>query len=185
MSDAGDPNKTASSNVSSGDGLDDAATLAAFEDLYTRRGADALRYATAILGADDARDATQDAWLRVWRAWGSAEPDRLDAWAFRIVRNACIDRRRARRPTDELDEAALPTILSADDIVPGQVDAANAIPLLAKLPQAFREILWLREVMEMSYAEIAEVQDVPIGTVMSRLHAARRKAASVLRKEGW
>jgi RNA polymerase sigma-70 factor, ECF subfamily len=184
MSEAGDPNKKASSNVSSGDDAGDA-EQAAFEDLYRRRGEDALRYATAILGVDDARDATQDAWLRVWRAWGSADPDHLDAWAFRIVRNACIDRRRSRRPTDELDEASLPTVLSADDVVPDQVDAANAIPLLAKLPRPFREILWLREVMEMSYAEIAEVQDVPIGTVMSRLHAARRKAAAVLRKDGW
>jgi RNA polymerase sigma-70 factor (ECF subfamily) len=185
MSEAGDPNKKASANVSSGDGPGDADTLVAFEDLYRRRGEDALRYATAILGVDDARDATQDAWLRVWRAGGSADPDHLDAWAFRIVRNACIDRRRARRPTDQLDESALPTVLSADDVVPSQIDAANAIPLLAKLPVPFREILWLREVMEMSYAEIAEVQEVPIGTVMSRLHAARRKAAAVLRKDGW
>ena len=66
MSEAGDPNKKASANVSSGDDAGDA-EQAAFEDLYHRRGEDALRYATAILGVDDARDATQDAWLRVWR----------------------------------------------------------------------------------------------------------------------
>jgi len=180
-----DPNKTASQNVNSSDGPGDDAALAAFEDLYRRRGEDALRYATAILGVDDARDATQDAWLRVWKAWGAADPDHLDAWAFRIVRNACIDRRRSRRLTEELDEADMPPVLSAEDIVPDQIDAASAIPLLTKLPQSFREILWLREVMELSYAEISEVQDVPIGTVMSRLHSARRKAAQILRKDAW
>jgi DNA-directed RNA polymerase specialized sigma24 family protein len=43
-----------------------------------------------------------------------------------------------------------------------------------------REVLWLREVMDLSYAEIAKVQHVPVGTVMSRLHAARRKAGRLL-----
>jgi RNA polymerase sigma-70 factor, ECF subfamily len=185
VTEAQDSNNQAPANVNSSDGPDDPAALAAFEELYRRRGDDALRYATAILGVDDARDACQDAWLRVWRAWGSADPARLDAWAFRIVRNCCIDRRRSRRPTDELNEAQLPAVLSTDDVVPDQLDAASAMPLLAKLPKPFREILWLREVMELSYAEIAEVQEVPIGTVMSRLHAARRKAATILRKEGW
>lgn len=185
MAEAPDPNNSGSSNVNSSDDPGDAAAQAAFEDLYRRRAEDSLRYAAAILGVDDARDATQDAWLRVWRAWGKADPEHLDAWAFRIVRNACIDRRRSRRQTDVLDDTKLPPVLSADDIVPGQVDAANAIPLLAKLPKDLREILWLREVMDMSYAEIAEVQEVPMGTVMSRLHSARRKAAAVLRSEGW
>jgi RNA polymerase sigma-70 factor (ECF subfamily) len=185
MPEATGPNKSGSSNVNSSDGPGDPAALAAFEELYRLRGEEYLRYATTILGVDDARDACQDAWFRVWRAWDKGDPERRDAWALRIVRNSCIDRRRARRPVDTLDEADLPPIPSLDDIVPDQMDAANAIPLLVKLPKQFRETLWLREVMDLSYAEIAEVQGVPIGTVMSRLHAARRKAATILKKEGW
>nr|MBA2750649.1 RNA polymerase subunit sigma [Actinomycetota bacterium] len=56
--------------------------------------------------------------------------------------------------------------------------------LLQGLSAPLREVLWLREVMDLTYAEIAEVQGVPIGTVMSRLHAARKKAARLLGKRG-
>ncbi|HEX2063686.1 MAG TPA: sigma factor-like helix-turn-helix DNA-binding protein, partial [Acidimicrobiales bacterium] len=61
---------------------------------------------------------------------------------------------------------------------------AAAWVLLQKLPAPLREVLWLREVMDLSYAEIAEVQRVPVGTVMSRLHSARRKASRLLRRMG-
>ena len=144
-----------------------------------------MRYAAAIVGPEDARDACQDGWLKVWRAWGSADPDHVDAWAFRVIRNSCIDHQRARRPTEPLDEADLPPVLAAEEVVSPQVDAGAALPLLRRLGKPLREVLWLREAVGMSYAEIAEVQEVPIGTVMSRLHAARRKAAAILRKEGW
>ena len=62
--------------------------------------------------------------------------------------------------------------------------AAAVTPVLEALSPKLREVLWLREAMDMTYAEIAEVQAVPIGTVMSRLHAARKKAARVLRNSG-
>lgn len=142
------------------------------------------RYATAVVGAGDADDACQEAWLRIWHAWDRAEPDQRDAWAFKIVRNCCLDRRRRDRPTDSLDPARLPPLPAPDDTVHARLEADAALGALAHLPLRLREALWLREVGELSYAEIAEVQQVPIGTVMSRLHSARAKVARQLRAVG-
>lgn len=152
-----------------------------FEDFYRQRAADVRRYATAIVGAAEADDACQDAWLAIWRAWDTADPERRDAWAFRVVRNRCLDRLRRTRPIDALDEAHLPPLPPVDDAVHARLDAGAALDLLAGLPLPLREALWLREVAELTYAEIAEVQQVPIGTVMSRLHSARKKVARRLR----
>jgi RNA polymerase sigma-70 factor (ECF subfamily) len=140
------------------------------------------RYASAIVGSGEAEEACQEAWLRIWRAWGSADPNRIEAWAFRIVRNCCLDQRRATKPVVSLAEAALPPAPAPDDLVAAYVDASQSLSLLTKLPMPQREALWLREVGMLSYAEIASVQEVPIGTVMSRLHKARRKAAKILEK---
>lgn len=156
----------------------------AFEDFYRRRAGDVRRYAAAIVGPGDADDACQDAWLRIWQAWDRADPDRRDAWAFRVVRNCCLDRHRRHRPTDALDDAHLPPLAAIDDAVHVRLEADAALGALARLPLPLREALWLREVGELSYAEIAEVQHVPIGTVMSRLHSARAKVARQLRAEG-
>lgn len=155
-----------------------------FEDFYRRRAGEVRRYAAAIVGHHDADDACQDAWLRIWRAWGDADPARRDAWVFRVVRNCCLDRRRRARPVDALDEARPPPLPDIGDAVHARLDADAALALLARLPLPLREALWLRELAELSYAEIAEVQQVPIGTVMSRLHSARKKVAGQLRAEG-
>jgi len=145
-----------------------------------------MRYATAILGREAAEDACQDAWLRTWRSWGTADPTRLDAWFFRIVRNCCIDAMRRRRPDVALpDGLELPSAAAElDERVVDSLDAAAITPVLEALSPKLRDVLWLREAMDMTYAEIADVQGVPIGTVMSRLHAARKKAARVLRNSG-
>lgn len=167
----------------SGEALPGALPAPSFEEFHHKRRRFALHYARAVLGADGAEDACQEAWLRAWRTWGSADPGKLDPWLFTIVRNCCTDRLRARRVTIELDEADLTPVPPIDDVVVSTLDLAAAWTLLQRLPAALREVLWLREVMELSYAEIAEVQQVPIGTVMSRLYSARRKASRLLAKE--
>jgi RNA polymerase sigma-70 factor (ECF subfamily) len=157
-----------------------------FEAFYERTHPDTLRYATAVVGVLDAEDVCQDAWLRVWRAWGTAEPERLDAWVFRIVRNACVDRFRAlhRRGDAEAGIASLVDPVSVEEVVAQRASESSAKRAMARLSPLLRETLWLREMMGLTYAEIAEVQDIPVGTVMSRLHSARRKAARSLRAEG-
>jgi RNA polymerase sigma-70 factor, ECF subfamily len=83
-----------------------------------------------------------------------------------------------------LDDVDLPSTPPPEDVVPDACDTRALTRLLDRLAPPLRESLLLREVMELSYAEIAHLQGVPIGTVMSRLHAARRKMAKLLRKEG-
>ncbi len=156
-------------------------TVLSFEDFHQLRSQKALHYARAILGAEGAEDVCQEAWLKAWRGWGTADAEKLDPWLLAIVRNCCTDRLRSTRPCTMLDgdEVAVPP---ADDAVVGAMELAAAWILLQRLPTALREVLWLREIMDLSYAEIANVQDVPIGTVMSRLHSARKKAGRLLER---
>jgi len=159
----------------------EAGDRAAFEAAHAELGAAATRYAAVILGAERRSalaDVMQDAWTRAWAAWPPAEMARRDAWLFRIVRNRCLDEhRRGRRRTRSLD--------TCDDLAAGDDPAASALAdealrLLAGLPGPMREALWLRAVDDRSYADIAALQAVPIGTVMSRIHSARRRLSREL-----
>lgn len=157
-------------------------TAAEFEAFYRDRAGDARRYAATILGhraAFDLEDALQDAWARAWRAWDQADPTRRDAWFLRIVRNCCLDMHRRHRATEPLDETREPSVDLTEPIA-ARLDARRTVEVLMHLKPPLREALWLREAMELSYAEIAEVQNVPIGTVMSRLHTARKRLARLL-----
>jgi RNA polymerase sigma factor (sigma-70 family) len=156
--------------------------MTSFEEFHRLRSRHALHYARAILGSDSAEDVCQEAWFRAWKAWGTADPENLDGWLLTIVRNCCIDRLRASRPASVLHEHDLMPVAPPDDAVVAALELASAWVLLQRLPPPLREVLWLREVMDLSYAEIAEVQGVPMGTVMSRLHSARKRAGRLLRK---
>ncbi|MDQ3569928.1 MAG: sigma-70 family RNA polymerase sigma factor [Actinomycetota bacterium] len=157
--------------------------MTSFEDFHRQRQRHALHYARAILGSDSAEDVCQEAWLRAWRAWGTAAPESLDGWLLTIVRNCCIDRiRSSRQATVVVRESDLDPVPPPEDAVVSALELASAWVLLQELTPPLREVLWLREVMDLTYAEIAEVQDVPIGTVMSRLHSARKKAVRLLGK---
>src|SRR6266542_1139815 len=132
-----------------------------FEDFHARRARDALRYAAAIVGPREAEDACQEAWLR-------------------IVRNCALDRGRSQsraRSTEPLGEIDPPAPVGVEDVVMPRIEAEGALRLLGQLSVPLRETLWLREVGGLTYAEIADVQSVSIGTVMSRLHAARKRVA--------
>ncbi|MGH9041226.1 MAG: RNA polymerase sigma factor [Acidimicrobiia bacterium] len=153
-----------------------------FEDLYRRRANDALRYAAVIAGPAEAEDVCQEAWLRVWQHWDGSEPSRREAWALRIVRNCALQRVRwrRRRPVEPLNELDLQPTAGVEDVVLTRLRADEALGRIARLPSTQRQTFFLREIADLSYGEIAEIQQVPPGTVMSRLHAARRQIARTL-----
>src|SRR5213593_3511225 len=133
----------------------------------------------------DAEDLVQDTYLKAFRAAESFEPGtNLRAWLFTILHNTARNRVRDRaRDTVAVDSevvdraAELPppggvvdtpeTRLMRDTLTPDLQAALDA------LPEAFREAVWLRDVEEFSYAEIAEMLSIPVGTVMSRLSRGR------------
>lgn len=155
------------------------------EELARRVRGPAYVLALQLLGdPDDARDVAQDALLRLFQTFSRFDPERpLRPWLARIVRNRVYDvrRRRRARPAVSLDslvedgfpESTTPE-LGPDDRFARRQLQRRIWSALHELTDAHREILVLRDYQDLSYAEIASVLQIPLGTVMSRLHAARR-----------
>ena len=137
-------------------------------------GAHAL--AIQMLGnTDDAADAVHDALEKALRTPDSYDAGKgsLKPWFLRIVRNRCIDLIRRRRPAgDRVEE--IPDSAIGPDKAAELADRDRVLKqALASLESEQRQIIVLRDYMDLSYAEIANVLDIASGTVMSRLHRAR------------
>jgi RNA polymerase sigma-70 factor (ECF subfamily) len=168
--------------------------------------ADALRFleplfATALRltrNRSDAEDLVQDTFVKALRFSGQFTPGtNLKAWLYTILHNTWRNRRRdAARDTVEIDS---PRVDEAAATGPEAGDTPERILLRATLdadlqaaldalPEAFRQAVWLRDVEEFSYAEIAAMLGIPIGTVMSRISRGRRllfeKLSAVPQKHG-
>ncbi|MET0213327.1 MAG: sigma-70 family RNA polymerase sigma factor [Vicinamibacterales bacterium] len=157
---------------------------------------DAL-YGTALRltrDADRAQDLVQDTYLKAFRARARfTEGTNLKAWLFTILHNTWRNRQRDRARTridfdSEAVEAAAETV---SDVRASAVESPEALLLRAgldgelraaldRLPAAFREAVWLRDVEELSYQEIAQVLEIPVGTVMSRISRGRRQLVQEL-----
>ena len=142
----------------------------------------------------DAEDIVQDAYVRALRAFDSFKGEDIKPWLLTIVRNVAyrwLSVRQRSRNVISMEEAFAgrgdepsrwETIASEDPsaetlLIRGQ-EHAQVLEGLAALPPAFREILVLREIEDLSYEEIAAVIGSPIGTVMSRLSRARLELRS-------
>lgn len=148
---------------------------------------DAYTLARHVLGDEhDAQDAVQDAALRAFRHFAGFRGDNARAWFLAIVRNCCHTLRdgravdRASVPFTEQHLSIVRDDDSADASAIAQSDRALVEQALAEMPVEFREVLVLREVQGLSYAEISDIVGVPAGTVMSRLSRARRRLAAKL-----
>jgi RNA polymerase sigma-70 factor (ECF subfamily) len=156
------------------------------------------RVARHLVGSREAADdLVQETYVRAFRSWQQYTPGtNLRAWLLRILTNLNIDRGRRQQRTPQttsldekgdyylydkleereggpLDEERVIERLSQDSIV----DA------LAHVPHDFRDVLVLVDIGEFSYADTAQILDIPIGTVMSRLHRARRILKGELAEE--
>ncbi len=150
--------------ISAGDGQ-------AFEAWY-RETAPRLRLFLRHLLASPqaAEDVMQDTYTHIWRRPQGFDSDRgsLRAWLYGIARKQAAEWWRRQKPTDPLDP------LEFENAAPGRAESSSVMAdLLRQLPLEQRSLLWLREVEGQSYAELAAVLDIPIGTVRSRLFAAR------------
>jgi len=137
--------------------------------------------------AHDAEDLVQETMLRAYRAIDRFEPGTsARAWLLTILQRVRTDafRRRLRRPrTVELtEESPQPAVAPAQNaLASGYEDLERAI---ATLPEVFRTAVVLRDVQELSYAEIADALGVPVGTVMSRIHRGRALLREALTRSG-
>ncbi len=129
---------------------------------------------------NDAEDVVQDACVRALKYVGSLTGSSARAWFLTIVRHAFYDWRKRNRPAEIApdDGTAIDTAVDPAAVDPEQAFLHNAeskalADAVAALPLAYREVLILRELEELSYKEIANIAEIPIGTVMSRLARAR------------
>jgi RNA polymerase sigma-70 factor (ECF subfamily) len=141
----------------------------------------AYNLARWLAGNDhDAQDVAQEATLRAFRFFGNFRGENARAWLLTIVRNTFYTWLRKNRLPENTVEVDDETLASEDVLVDAEgasvpfADAAAVRRAIAELPVEFREIVVLREMEGFSYKEIAELAEVPIGTVMSRLARARK-----------
>jgi RNA polymerase sigma-70 factor, ECF subfamily len=140
---------------------------------------------------EEAEDLVQETYARAFRSWRSYTPGtNLRAWLFRILTNLNIDRgRRVQRTPDlqpiEEGDYYLYNRLEQDggvddeEQVVERLSQDTIVQALSAVPHNFRDVLVLVDIGDFSYQDAAQILDVPIGTVMSRLHRGRR----ILKKE--
>jgi RNA polymerase sigma-70 factor (ECF subfamily) len=161
--------------------VDERERLKTFEETVLPYLDAAYNLARWLAGNDhDAQDVTQEASLRAFKYFGGFRGENPRAWLLTIVRNTFYNWLQKNRPPEifgELDEEALAVedaSTNVETINLRQADAESVRRAIEKLPVEFREMIILREMEGFSYKEIADLSDVPIGTVMSRLARARK-----------
>ena len=132
--------------------------------------------------ASIAEDAAQEAFIRAWQHLPGYRPrSPFRNWVYRIATNAARDLLRRERDTVDLDSVAL---VSPDEGPSARMERTErgqrVRQAVLALPATSREVLVLREYEGLSYREIADVLDIPIGTVMSRLNYARNRLRKML-----
>src|SRR6187200_2743581 len=142
---------------------------------------------------EEAEDLVQETYARAFRSWRSFTPGtNLRAWLLRILTNLNIDRGRRKQrapdmqPLEEGDyflynkiEEASREPVSEQDAVVERLSQDDVVSALSAVPHDFRDVLVLVDIGDFTYQDAAQILDIPIGTVMSRLHRGRR----ILKKE--
>jgi RNA polymerase sigma-70 factor (ECF subfamily) len=170
-------------------------SVAAFEQLVEAYDQKLYNMAYRMMGnREDARDMTQEAFLRAYRSLdGFREESSFSTWIFRIAKNACLDRIRKRSQVQavSIDEPIqteegqvqreLPSELGDPEEYAEQQELSAVVhSALQELTDEYRTAVVLRDLQGFSYNEIAEVMEVSLGTVKSRIYRGRQALKEVL-----
>jgi RNA polymerase sigma-70 factor (ECF subfamily) len=167
-----------------------AGDLTAFETLVERHRVTVFRVAARLVGDHEAEDVAQDAFLRAYHRLGRFRGDAsFRTWLLRIAHNSAIDalgRRRRHAEADEPDELEQTTDVEGTRQPSERLERSERLRRLEGklelLRSEHRTVLVLRDVEGLSYEEIAEVTDTPVGSVKGRLHRARGELIDFLRR---
>jgi RNA polymerase sigma factor (sigma-70 family) len=157
-----------------------------FDTLIMPHASSAYNLARWLLGNDaDAEDVLQDSLIRAFRSIESLRTANVRAWLFQIVRNMAYTALRAKKATVDHSIEEIGDTTAGEDsnpvtLVLQSIDRANLHRAIDALPVEYREAIVLRELEGLSYREISEVSEIPIGTVMSRLARARSRVQQTL-----
>ena len=168
----------------------------AFDEIFLPYLPEAYRLAQWLAGsASDAEDIVQEAALRAFRGIKGFGAVNARAWSLAIVRNTAISWLTKNRPRkvvfmndlsaaeqQEVEFEGLhgTRVETPEEVALLKADAVDIENALAQLPAQFREVIVLREINQMNYRDIAEITNVPIGTVMSRLSRGRQLLMGLL-----
>src|SRR2546422_4676766 len=147
------------------------------------------RVARHLVGSrEEAEDLMQETYARAFRSWRSYQPGtNLRAWLLRILTNLNIDRGRRKQRTpdtqpleegdyflyNKLEESSRDANLDEERIVE-RLSQNDVVSALSAVPHDFRDVIVLVDIGDFTYADAAQILDIPVGTVMSRLHRGRR-----------
>lgn len=156
------------------------------------------RVARRLVGSrEEAEDLVQETYARAFRSWRSFTPGtNMRAWLLRILTNLNVDRgRRIQRtpdmqPLEEGDYYLANKVASAageealeQDVVVERLSQNSIVNALSEIQPQFRDVVVLVDIGDFTYADAAQILDIPIGTVMSRLHRGRRALKQKLAEE--
>src|SRR5437016_3426536 len=160
-----------------------------FEEEALELSEQVYRVARRLVGSrEEAEDLVQETYARAFRSWQQYQPGtNLRAWLLRILTNLNIDRgRRQQRSPDvqpleegdyflynRLEESTRDTNLDEERVVE-RLSQDDIVGALSAVPHDFRDVIVLVDIGDFTYADAAQILDIPIGTVMSRLHRGRR-----------
>jgi RNA polymerase sigma-70 factor, ECF subfamily len=168
---------------------------AAFDEVFLPHLTEAYRLAHWLTGnASDAEDIVQEAAMRAFRGIRTFGAVNARAWSLAIVRNTAFSWLAKNKPKtvvylNDLSAAERQEleygphggrVETPEQAVLSRADAVEVQKALAQLPVQFREVIVLREINQMNYRDIAEITNIPIGTVMSRLSRGRQLLSALL-----
>ncbi len=169
---------------------DDARARVRFEEEALELADQVYQVARRLVGSrEEAEDLMQETYARAFRSWRSYQPGtNLRAWLLRILTNLNIDRARARQrrpqtePLEEGDYFLYNRLAGSggdqqpeeEERVLARLSQDGVVNALSEVPHDFRDVVVLVDIGGFAYAEAAQILDIPVGTVMSRLHRGRR-----------
>ena len=158
---------------------------ARFDELYAAYADDVLRMAYFYLAdRHKAEDVCQDVFIKLYTHGHTIAPGREKAWLLRVTVNSCRDLwRGAWLKRVVLGAPTLELIPSQDETIEQREEKAELMRAVHKLPAVFRETILLHYYQGLGIAEIAQMLNLPEGTISSRLSRARRKLGAILKEE--